>query len=194
MKVLVLSGEVTHQRPFTYGFPTDWQVCVLSLVDTEHLTICDKYGSPACVPTAEIISFLKRGYEKSIDYLRENEPDAIIGIGYGAHVLANLNSSHEWRGPSVFVLTEGNPSKYFFAQRPLSDELDYDPRPVKSAWIVSDDDATSRIGRSTKGRSSSLKKLSDFQGSDIFIRVSDVSALTLLFSSGIVASVVRCLR
>lgn len=192
MKVLVLSGEVTHPRPLSYGLSSDWQVSVLSLVDTEHLAICDKYGSPSCVPPVDVITFLKRAYEKAISSLKSNEPDIIIGTGYGAHILSNLNASHEWRGPSVFILTEGNPTKFFFVQKPLIDDLDYDPRPIKTAWVVTDDDASSKHTRPSRGRSAS-RKSQDSQSADIFIRAHDAQTLSLLFSSGVVGSVVRCL-
>ena len=135
MKVLVLSGEVTHQRPITYGFPSDWEVQVLSIVDPEHLALCEKYGDPKSISPTETVTFLKRAYDRAITQINDTETDAIVGIGYGAHVLMNLNMSHEWRGPSVFVLTEGT-TKYNFVPRPLLDEIDLDIRSVKTAWIT----------------------------------------------------------
>lgn len=108
MKVLVLSGEVTHQRPISYGFPSDWEISVLSLIDAEYLTLCEKFGDAKSIYSAETVTFLKRAYERTVDHINDHDVDVIVGIGYGAHVLMNLNTSHEWRDPSVFILTEGN--------------------------------------------------------------------------------------
>lgn len=193
MKVLVLSGEVTHQRPITYGFPNEWEVRVLSIVDTEHLALCEKYGDSSSISPSEVVSFLKRAYEKTIDALRACEVDAIVGVGYGSHILANLNASHEWRGPSIYVPTEGNPTKYFFVQRPLCDDLDFDHRRVSSGWIITDEDTYSKFARHGKSKSTSVRTRADNQEIEILVKMPGSTAVETLSASGVIAAVTRAL-
>lgn len=191
MRALILSGEVTHQRPMSYGFSGDWEVSTLSVVDNDHIAVCEKYGDPRSVSQAEVMTFIKRAYDRTVLALQDSEPDAIVGVGYGAHVLVNLNSSHEWRGVSTFVLTEGSPTRFCFAQGPLPDEIDYEVEHVPSAWFTVDDD-TSRGNRATR-TGVSLRRLSDLRRSDIIVCVPGLSALDSLYASGVVSGVTRSL-
>lgn len=134
-KVLVLSGEVTHQRPMSYGLPAEWECRTMSLIDSEYAALHEKYGDATCIAPVEVISFLKRAYEKSLALIKEFDADVIIGIGHGAHVLSNLNTSYEWRGPSVFIFSEGS-ARFNFVHRPQPDEVEFSTRPVKSARVI----------------------------------------------------------
>lgn len=191
MRALILSGEVTHQRPMSYGFSGDWEVSTLSVVDNDHLAVCEKYGDPKSVSQAEVMTFVRRAYDRAVLTLQESDPDAIIGVGYGAHVLLNLNSSHEWRGASTFILTEGSPAKFCFAQGPLPDEIDYEVEHVPSAWFAVDDDS-SRSTRGTRG-SASLRRLSDLRRSDIIVSVPGLTSLESLYAAGVVSGVTKSL-
>ena len=135
MRVLVLSGEVTHMRPMSYGFPHEWDVKILPLIDTEYLTLCEKYGSSWDVPPSETVHFLRHAYDLTLTHIEQlGEIDAVVGIGYGAHVLMNLSMACEWIGPSVYVMSEGA-TRYNFVSRPLSDEIDHSVRRGGTAWI-----------------------------------------------------------
>ena len=149
MRVLVLSGEVTHTRPMSYGFPHEWDVRVLSLIDTEHLVLCEKYGGSKEVPPAETITFLKRAYDRSLACIDQAEKvDVVVGVGYGAQVLMNLSTACEWIGPSVYVLSEGV-TRYSFTSRPLTDEIDHSVRRGDTAWIsmMGTGERIRRVGR-----------------------------------------------
>lgn len=191
MRALILSGEVTHQRPMTYGFGGEWETTTMSLIDGDHLAVCEKYGDPRNVSYAEVMTFLRRAYENVVIALQDSDPDAIVGVGYGAHVLVNLNSSHEWRGPSAFVLTEGTTAKFCFAQGPLPDEVDYEIEPVPAAWITIDDDS-SRGNRAGRG-STSFRRLAELRRTDTIVSVPSISALESLYSSGMISCVTRSL-
>lgn len=161
MRVLVLSGEVSHPQPMSYGFPHAWDVRTVSLVDVEYSTICEKYGNPRDVAPSDVITFLKRAYDRAlaqIDQL-EGNIDVIVGIGYGAHVLMNLNASREWMGPSVYILSEGN-ARYNFVSRPLADEIDHSVRRGESVWIstTTAGDRHRRPGRPGQSRKCSHEK------------------------------------
>jgi hypothetical protein len=165
MRVLVLSGEVTHTRPMSYGLPHNWDVRYLSLVDSEYLVLCEKYGDSKEVPSADVIGFLRRAYDRAIAHVeRSEEIDIIIGVGHGAHVLMNLRTAHEWTGPSVYVMSEGN-ARYNFAPRTLADEIDYTVRRGESVMIsISNlDDKTRRPTRGGYSRKCLLEKKSVMQ-------------------------------
>jgi hypothetical protein len=81
--------------------------------------------------------------------IHEKDYDAIVGIGYGAHVLSNMVTAYEWRGPSVFVFSEGSARMQFTSCPPL-DEVEFDTRPVRSAWITIGDKAKTRNSRREK--------------------------------------------
>jgi hypothetical protein len=102
-------------------------------------------------------------------------------VGYGAQVLSNLNNSYEWRGPSIFVYSEGA-TRVNVTPRPLPEEVDFDTRPVRSAVIVVDD-ATQKIG-------SSVKRIS--QDLDVAMHVNVSSKLwdSLFHKSGILSACV----
>lgn len=191
MRALILSGEVMHQRPMNYGFGSEWEISTLSIVDNDHLAVCEKYGDPRSVSQSEVMTFIRRAYDRVVTTLQDSDPDAIVGVGYGAHVLLNLNSSHEWRGASTFILTEGNPAKFCFAQGPLPDEIDYEVAHVPSAWFTIDDDSS----RSSRGirAGASLRRLSDLRRSDVIISVPSLTSLDSLYSSGVISGVTRSL-
>lgn len=135
MRVLVLSGEVTHARPMSYGFPQQWETRVIELLDSEYLTLCEKYGTSKDVPAADTITFLRRAYDRALEQIELlDNLDVVVGIGYGAHVLMNLSTSCEWIGPSVYVMSEGN-NRYNFVSRPLADEIDYTAKRGESIWV-----------------------------------------------------------
>ncbi len=191
MKALILSGEVTHQRPMSYGFGGDWETETVPLIDSEHITVCEKYGDSRSVSQAEVMTLVRRAYERVVSVLLNSDPDAVVGVGYGAHVLLNLNSSHEWRGPSTFILSEGNPAKFCFAQGPLPDEIDYDPESVAAAWFIVDEEMprSSRAARS----GTSLRRLSDMRRRDIIVSVPNGAVLSELYTAGVIAGVTRSL-
>lgn len=134
MKILVLSGEVTNQRPMSYGLPPEWSVQVLELIDPEFLTLCEKYEDHKSVSLPESLSFIKRAYQSVLLEVQAHDYDAVVGIGYGAHVLSNMVTAHEWRGASVLIFSEGN-TRLHFSSRPPLDEIGFDTRPVRSALV-----------------------------------------------------------
>lgn len=191
MRALILAGEVTHQRPMSYGFMGDWETSTLSIVDPEFAALCEKYEDPSSVTHAELLSFLRRAYDRSLAALHAAEVDAVVGIGYGAHILLNLNSSHEWRGTSTYVITEGSPLKYIFTPGPLPDEHDYQHGPVSTAWFIVDDDRGRR--RRANRTAPSARKIVESRRSDTVVCVPDASHMNKLYSSGVVSSVTRSL-
>jgi hypothetical protein len=151
MRVLVLSGEVTHTRPMSYGFPPKWHVNVLTIVDQEFLTLCEKYEDPHRVSLPETISFLRRALQLVVTDVQSHDYDVIVGVGYGAHVLANMVTAYEWRGPSIFVFSEGTTRLYFTTPPPL-DEVEFDTRPIRSAHVTIGDKAKLYRGRGRRDR------------------------------------------
>lgn len=151
MKILVLSGEVTHQRPMSYGLPHDWSVQVLELVDPEYLTLCEKYEEPKNISLPETMSFLRRAMQLAISNIQVHDYDAVVGVGYGAHVLTNMITAYEWRGPSVLIFSEGTTRLHFTTTPPL-DEVDFDTRPVKTVRVTIGDKAKLHGGRMRRGR------------------------------------------
>lgn len=186
MRALILTGEVTHQRPMSYGFIGDWVTTTLSLIDPEFTSLCEKYEDPGSVTHAELLSFLRRAYDSSLVALHATEIDAIVGIGYGAHILLNLNNAHEWRGASTFVLTEGNPLKYCFTSGPLPDEQDYQHGLVQSAWFIVDNDITQK--RRSSAASTSFRKITEARRTDIIVRVPSITHMNRLYTSGVVST------
>jgi hypothetical protein len=179
MKVLVLSGEVTHQRPMSYGLPAEWECRTISLIDPEYATLHEKYGDATCITPFEIISFLKRAYEKSLTLIKEFDADVIVGVGHGAHVLSNLNISYEWRGPSVFIFSEGS-ARFNFVPRPQPDEVEFNTQPVRSARVVIGDKA--RIVRQgSQGRKQSTDR---DRGTIVHIQIPGANWEKTLYSSG----------
>lgn len=162
MKILVLSGEVTHQRPMSYGFPHEWSVQVLELVDPEYLTLCEKYEGAKHVSLPETLSFLKRAYQCSLTEIQAREYDVIVGVGYGAHVLSNMVAAYEWRGPSVFIFSEGS-SRLHFVSRPPLDEIGFDTRPIRSVLvsIVSKNARRSAVKAGQQGKKSAAHDKED---------------------------------
>jgi len=157
MKALVISGEISCPRPISYGLTGDIETKTLGIIDQEFLSLCEKYGDAKNISTSEMQSFIKRSYESALSAVQSDDFDVIVGVGYGAQVLINLNNSYEWRGPSVFVFTEGT-ARTNVSLRPLPDEIDFDTRPVCSAIIVVDD-STQKIGSSVKRVSQDLHVL-----------------------------------
>ena len=191
MRALILTGEVTHQRPMSYGFTGDWVTTTLSLIDPEFTSLCEKYENAGSITHAEFVSFLRRAYDRSLVALHAAEIDAVVGIGYGAHVLVNLNSSHEWRGASTFIVSEGNPLKYCFASGPLPDDQDYQHGDVSSAWFVVDDDRAQK--KRTNRSGSSIRKITESRRSDTVICVPNITQMNKLYVSGVVSSITRTL-
>jgi len=139
----------------SYGLPHDWDVRVLPLIDAEYMTLCEKYGGSHDIPAAETVSFLRRAYDRTLAHIEQlGTLDAVVGVGYGAHVLMNLSTACEWIGPSVYVMSEGV-TRYSFTSRALADEIDRSARRGDTAWIsmASPQDRNGksrRIGRSRK--------------------------------------------
>lgn len=165
MRVLVLSGEVTHTRPMSYGFPPDWDLQVVSLIDPEYLVLCEKYGSVRDVPPAETITFLRRAYDQALTHIEQvKKLDVVIGTGYGAQVLMNLSTACEWIGPAVYVLSEGI-TRYNFVSRPLSDEIDHTVPRGETAWVsmVGSNERNRKAGRTSHTRKCVHEKSSAIQ-------------------------------
>lgn len=182
MKILVLSGEVTHQRPMSYGLPHEWNVRSLEIVDSEYLALCEKYEEPKNVSLPETISFLKRAYQRALVEIQAQEYDTIVGIGYGAHVLSNMVTAHEWRGPSIFIFSEGS-TRMHFSSRPPLDEIGFDTRPIKSAWVT--------IGDKAKNRNNRREKLEFERGIAAHVHIFEQSWEKVLYATGMLRSLIE---
>lgn len=184
MRVLVLSGEVSQPRPMTYGFPSEWYVRTLPIVDQEFLTLCEKYEEPRGVSLPETLSFLRRAMQLAVTDIQAHDYDVVVGVGYGAHVLANMVTAYEWRGPSVFVFSEGTTRLHFTTPPPL-DEVDFDTRPVRSARVTIGDKAKSHGGRGKRDRYESDK------GVVLQAHVFEKDWEHALYTTGMLGSLVR---
>ena len=185
MKILVLSGEVTHQRPMSYGFPHEWSVQVLDLVDPEYLALCEKYEEPKNVSLPETLSFLKRAYQCSLTEIQAREYDVIVGVGYGEHVLSNMVTAHERRGPSVFIFSEGS-ARLHFTSRPPLDEIGFDTRPVRSAWVT--------IGDKAKTRNNRREKFEFERGITTHVHIFEPTWEKSLYTAGMLKSLLETVR
>lgn len=183
MRVLVLSGEVSQPRPMTYGFPPEWNVKVLTIVDQEFLTLCEKYEEPRGVSLPETISFIRRALQLAVTDVQSHDYDVIVGVGYGAHVLANMVTAYEWRGPSVFVFSEGTTRLHFTTPPPL-DEVDFDTRSVRSARVTIGDKAKPYGGRGRRDRYESDR------GAVLQVHVFDQDWEHALYMTGMLSSLV----
>jgi hypothetical protein len=157
MRVLVISGEVSLPRPFSYGLTGASDVKTIGVIDQDFLALIEKYGEACSISSAETQSFMKSAVIRAQEAVREADVDVVVGVGYGAQVLSNLNNSYEWRGPSVFIYSEGS-VRTMVTSRPLPEEVDFDTRPVPSAIVVVDN-ATQKIGSPIKRLSQDLDVL-----------------------------------
>lgn len=181
MRVLVISGEVSLPQPFSYGLTGASDVKTIGIIDQKFLALTEKYGDSRSISVFEMQNFMKSAVEHATTAVRNAEVDVVVGVGYGAQVLSNLNNSYEWRGPSIFVYSEGT-TRVNVTSRPLPEEVDFDTRPVRSAVIVVDN-ATQKIG-------SSVKRIS--QDLDVAMHVNVSSKLwdSLFHKSGILSACV----
>jgi len=163
----------------SYGFPQQWETRVIELLDSEYLTLCEKYEGSKSVSLPETLSFLKRAYQRVLSEIHEKDYDAIVGIGYGAHVLSNMVTAYEWRGPSVFIFSEGS-ARMQFTSRPPLDEVEFDTRPVRSVWIT--------IGDKAKTRNSRREKYEVDRGIATHTHIFDQNWEKTLYSSGALVS------
>jgi hypothetical protein len=182
MRVLVISGEVSLPRPFAYGLTGASDVKTIGIVDQDFLALCEKYGDSRSISSSEMQSFMKSAVEHTTSVVRNTDIDVVVGVGYGAQVLSNLNNAYEWRGPSVFVYSEGT-TRVSVTSRPLPEEVDFDTRPVRSVVVVVDD-STQKIG-------SSVKRISQDLDVVMHLNVSSKMWDSLFYKHGVISSCVH---
>lgn len=153
MRVLIVSGEPLASRPITYGLPSDWEVRTVEALAPDLQALTDKFEKAADIPPEEARLAVREAVRRTEQAVREWEPDALIGTGFGGDVVAILRAQKFWQGGSVVV----NPTGLYR----------YTPTLVRSGesfgecvWVVTgqtDRQSSSRMRTLTeKGRATSV--------------------------------------
>lgn len=185
MKVLVISGEVSQQRPLTYGLPRDWSEKSVTTVDQELEALVQKYGDIRNIPPADTGRFLSKSAGRIARDVRDTDLSVVVATGTGVHVAQALIDSRDWTGPTVFVDPEGAFRRMQFA---LPEECEFDfeaedpgPETRKTAWIL----------RSGSTSASQLKKIRALRDSSCIVSVSESDFCSAVYTSGLLESCIK---
>lgn len=184
MKVLVISGEVSQQRPLTYGLPRDWTEKTVAVVDQELEALVLKYGDVKSVPPVETGKFLVRSAGRIIREVRDPELSVVVATGAGVHVAQTLIDSRDWNGPTVFVDPEGTFRRTQFT---LPDECEFDfeaedpgPDTRRTAWILRGNTSSSQ-----------MKRIRSLRDSSCIVTVSESDFYSAVYGSSLLESCIK---
>jgi len=107
MKVLIVSGEPLFSRPITYGLPSSWDVRTVEALAPDLQALIDKFEKPNEIPPEEARLAVRDAVRRAEGEVRDWEPDALVGIGFGGDVVAILRAQKFWQGGAVVVNPTG---------------------------------------------------------------------------------------
>jgi hypothetical protein len=107
MRVLIVSGEPLASRPITYGLPSSWDVRTVEALAPDLQALIDKFEKPNEIPPEEARLAVREAVRRTEEEVRDWEPDALVGIGFGGDVVAILRAQRFWKSGAVVVNPTG---------------------------------------------------------------------------------------
>lgn len=107
MRLLIISGEPLASRPVTYGMPLGWEVKTIEALAPDLQALIDKFEKASDIPPEEARLAIREAVRRAELAIRDWEPDALVGTGFGGDVVAILRARKFWRGGAVVVNPTG---------------------------------------------------------------------------------------